>query len=89
MDIPYFRIELEGFKANVMHALARHNEDLAKLIQQRLDESMSQEWVLAEIDTAVTKAIRNAIENMCNNRDVARALEDIMAKTVVEAIQKK
>lgn len=84
MNIPTIDIDLKGVKASIKHAFNQHNDELNKLIQLKLDQTLSQEWVSHMIGLKVEEAVRNAIGNLTNDYRLRRTI----TSAIVDQIQR-
>lgn len=87
MDFPILRIELEGIRSTITHALGNRNEDINKLIAKAFEEKLTQEWVQQQIGIAVDDCIRSAIKTLSSNYGLQSVIQEAIVEKLQEAIR--
>jgi len=83
-----FRVELEGLKSSVMHYMNEHQSQINEIIRQRLEETLTEEWAVNEINQAVDKCLHEAAYELSKNWELKDMLTKCMISTLRESIEK-
>jgi hypothetical protein len=84
MHLPIIKLELDRVRESVSFMLSDHNKELNGYVKQSIDKCLNEEWVMHEIDMAVTASIRKAITSLSEDytlqRVICNAVSDVIAK---------
>lgn len=87
MDRPIIKIELEGLSQQVRAMLVTRNEEINKIIEQTLEQQLSEDWVIARIDAAVRDALSNGIRAIADHPYLRDAITDAIATQVADRLR--
>lgn len=83
-DFPVLRIEIEGVRQTVAHALVAKEEAINKMVLKSLEDQLTEDWVTDAINSAVKQCLVKSIDQVSDNW----ALRDAISKLIGESIRK-
>ena len=88
LPFPVLRLEFEGLRHGVMHAINLKSDELNEMIQKAVDEYVTVENLQGRINLSVSKAMDKAIEDIADNYAVREAVMAIVRKALLETADK-
>lgn len=95
-QLPRIRMELEGMKESIVHALGMHSQEIERHVEEELSkaiEAFDFEFIVRDAaNDAVAKAVRQAIETYFSYGDGHKAIEEIVndgLRRAVESLARK
>lgn len=82
--IPIIKIEIEGMKESIQHALAGHNKEFDVMIQSAIEKAFNFETIQEKIDRQVEFALDNAIRELGQDRILKDALKRFVLNSIVK-----
>lgn len=82
MDVPVIKIELEGIRKRINHALMTHSGEFDKMIASAIDKSFNIETIQYKIDMQVAKALDNAIDGLTDSYPIKTVMKDIVVRSL-------
>jgi uncharacterized protein YqeY len=83
---PIIKIEMQQVRESVMHYMQQRNEELNAMVQETLEQTLTEEWVKVSIQDSVNSVVQKAIDNVGENFQfrcaVEKAIGDALAKMV-------
>lgn len=86
-DFPVLKIELEGVRQAVAHALVSREESINKMILQSLEEQLTEDWVVESINAAVKQCLVKSIQEVSDNWTLRGAISKLIAESVSKLVQ--
>ena len=87
--MPIIRIDLENVKRSMSHHIADYNGEFNAAVRDALDKTMTEEWVLREIQKQVNESVSNAISKIGDDRGFQRVIRDVITKSLIDAVESK
>ncbi len=84
--MPYIRIELAGFKQQVVRMLTDHNNEINGMIREEVESRLTSDWVAKNVEIAVKSLIRFVIEDAVATRDVKKMIHAFIIRKIEEAL---
>ncbi len=84
MGIPIIKIEIEGVKERICHALAVHNKEFDTMVQSAVQKAFNFETIQEKIDKQVELALDNAIANLSDDQLIQNALKCFVLNSIVK-----
>ena len=72
---PIIRIELEGVRSSITQMMSAHHNEFNEMVKESVETYVTPENLQRKIDTAVQKAIDNAIDELSNDYYIKQALK--------------
>ena len=88
MQIQTLRFELDRLKYTVQQCLIDHQEEFTNAVNQEIENTITEEWVMEEIRKEVKVAIRKSIAEVSDNLIIRRAISNAISKSIVEVFDK-
>lgn len=88
-NIPIIKVELEGMKDAISHAMMSRSEEFNKMINTALDKTMKVEVLQHKIDMQVAKALDNAIDSLSDSHKVKAVVMDIVLASLTNKRDEK
>jgi len=84
--LPVLKIEIEAVRTQVSTLLTDRNNEINEHIVKSLKNQLSEDWVIAEIDAAVKRCLKQAIEDISNNYQMRNAITDLVAGIIAKKL---
>ena len=84
--MPILSLHLERMQVEIKTMLANHNQEISKYIEQTLLETLNEDWVKAEIKTAVKLVIQQSIAALVTDYRIKHAVETAITDSLVDVI---
>lgn len=87
-EMPVIRVELEGMRYQVLHALQSHNQQIEELVTAQLDKviaefdyaSVVREVAARAITNAINKAVTTYFESGNGWKEITQVVQDTLDK---------
>lgn len=66
-DMPIIRLEIEGMKASILHALTEYELQMDSLVKEAIERQCSSEHIHQLINYETSRAIDEAVKDEINN----------------------
>jgi len=80
--VPFLRFEMENIKTSVMHHFQDHHNELGKLVNETIAETLNEQWLHNEVKLNVERCLRSAIQDLGSSRALQLRLTDIMEQEI-------
>ncbi len=86
MSMPIIRLELENVKHGVMHHMQSYNDDFNVMVQETLEQTLTEDWVKQSIQEAVNNTVQAAVNNLGDNWTLRSAVSDALAVSLAQMV---
>lgn len=84
MNVPVIRIEIEGVREAIGHALCVHNDEFNTMIKQAVEKAFNFETIQEKIDREVEVALDNSIKTLSGDSLIRDALKCFVLNSIVK-----
>lgn len=85
-NMPILKMEIQGLRHSVLHAMNQSNDDLNKIVSESINKQLTEDWVMQEIDLAVKKCLKEAIEGIANSYQLRSAITESISNVIIDKL---
>ena len=86
--IPHIKIQLEGIKQGIAHCFTKNNDELNKMVIHKIEKTLTEDWVISEIDRNVRILLNEAIGNITKDWTLKNAITTMISNSISSQIEK-
>jgi len=87
--MPVIRLELEGIKQSVASMFIDRNNELSNIVAETLDKTLSEEWIMKNIKSAVDECVTKAIASLSDSHALQYAIKCQIEECVIGSFSDK